>query len=72
MPYTGGIYTNPGWTNDQSPYINQTNMNDISNALEDLTEKASTAVPVTEGGTGATTAEQARTNLGVPSAIDIP
>jgi hypothetical protein len=68
MPYTGGVYTNPGWVNDQSPYINKQNLDDISNALEDLTANASAVTPIAKGGTGATTASQARTNLGVPDA----
>lgn len=71
MPYSGGVYTNPGWVNDQSPYINKTNLDDISNALADLTANASTATPITKGGTGATTAAQARTNLGVPALSDL-
>lgn len=39
MSYVNGIYTNPGWVNDQSPPLDQDNMNDISNALHDLTVK---------------------------------
>jgi hypothetical protein len=66
MPYSGGVYTNPGWANDQSPYINKQNLDDISNALADLTANASVTTPITKGGTGATTAAQARANLGVP------
>lgn len=37
MAYSGGIYTNPNWVNDTTPAINAENLNDISNALEDLT-----------------------------------
>lgn len=50
-------YTNPGWTNDTEPYINADNLNDISDTLE--------CVPVENGGTGATTAADARANLGL-------
>lgn len=28
-----GTYTNPGWTNDSSPAINQTNLNNLSDAV---------------------------------------
>ena len=39
-------YSNPGWVNDTSPYINQTNLNAISDTLAN--------VPVANGGTGQT------------------
>lgn len=68
MSYINGIYTNPGWVNDRSPYINKANLDDISDALEDLTVAIQTTTPITKGGTGATTAAQARANLGVPAA----
>lgn len=31
-------YTNPGWTNDEEPYIDADNLNDISDNLEEATE----------------------------------
>ena len=34
MPYTDWNYTNPGWTNENPPAINESNLNDISNSLE--------------------------------------
>ena len=36
MPYTDWNYTNPGWTNNNPPAINESNLNDISNALSKL------------------------------------
>lgn len=36
MPYTDWNYTNPGWTNENPPAINESNLNDISNALSKL------------------------------------
>lgn len=50
-------YSNPGWVNNSDPYINANNLNDISETLE--------CVPVENGGTGATTAADARQNLGL-------
>lgn len=37
MSYISGQYTNPNWVNDTTPAINADNLNDISNALEDIT-----------------------------------
>ena len=50
-------YVAPDWHNDTSPYINEDNLNAISETLE--------CVPVENGGTGATDAPQARINLGI-------
>lgn len=36
MPYTDWNYTNPGWTNENPPAINESNLNDIANALSKL------------------------------------
>ena len=36
MAYTVHNYTNPGWTNEAPPPVNQSNLNDISSALEAL------------------------------------
>ena len=36
MPYTDWNYTNPGWTNNNPPVINESNLNDIANALSKL------------------------------------
>lgn len=33
MPYTDWNYTNPGWTNENPPAINESNLNDISDFL---------------------------------------
>lgn len=63
MPITGGKYVNPGWVNGTSPNINAVEMNAISDSLEQ--------VPVANGGTGATNAAGARTNLGVPNINDL-
>lgn len=34
MSFVNGVYTNPGWANENSPPINATNLNDISDCLE--------------------------------------
>lgn len=34
MPYTDWNYTNPEWTNENPPAINESNLNDISDSLE--------------------------------------
>lgn len=57
MPYTGNVYTNPHWVNNSNPAINAMEMNAISDALE--------KVPIANGGTFATNAADARTNLGI-------
>lgn len=36
MPYTDWNYTNPGWTNENPPAINESNLNDIASALSKL------------------------------------
>lgn len=56
MPIVNGKYVNPGWVNGAQPYINASELNDISTTLEQL--------PIANGGTGATTASAALTNLG--------
>ena len=56
MPITNGAYVNPGWHNGTSPYINDTELNAISDTLE--------TVPIVNGGTGAITASAALVNLG--------
>lgn len=53
-------YTNPGFVNGSSPALNASNLNDIADTLE--------CVPVENGGTGATTAANARNNLGLNTA----
>lgn len=37
MPYLNGKYTNPGWKNGEEPPISADNLNDISDALQDIT-----------------------------------
>lgn len=51
----GSSFTGPAW-------------NSFTTALNGKADKVSGAVPVNQGGTGATTAESARTNLGLGSA----
>jgi len=62
MPISNGKYVPPtgGWVNDTDPAINATEMNAISDTLKQ--------VPIANGGTGATTASGARTNLGFGAA----
>lgn len=63
MPRTGGVYNPPAGTKGVS---NTTIQSVPYNAfVDDLTDDANAARPVTAGGTGATTASGARTNLGV-------
>lgn len=50
-------YQNPGFVNNTEPYLNAQNLNAIADTLE--------CVPVENGGTGATTAANARANLGL-------
>ena len=57
MPIQSGKYVNPGWANGTSPAMNDTEMNAISDTLEQ--------VPILNGGTGATTVAGARNNLGL-------
>ena len=56
MPIENNKYVAPGWVNDTTPAINATEMNAISNTLA--------CVPIANGGTGGTTAQAARNNLG--------
>ena len=56
MPISGGKYVSPTWVNNSSPYINADELNAMSTTLA--------LVPVANGGTGATTAANALTNLG--------
>ena len=63
MPRTGGVYAPPAGTKatpnttiQSSPY---------NSFVDDLTADANGARPITAGGTGATNATQARTNLGL-------
>ncbi|MEY9328236.1 hypothetical protein [Sinorhizobium fredii] len=63
MPRTGGVYSAPAGTKGVS---NTTIQSVPYNAfVDDLTDDANNARPVTAGGTGATTASAARTNLGL-------
>lgn len=56
MPISNGAYVSPNWANNTSPYINASELNAISDTLA--------KVPIANGGTGATTASAALTNLG--------
>lgn len=69
-------YTNPGFANNSQPAINATNMNNLANEVQSISNKLSTntglhaleqnqALGIAQGGTGATTAANARTNLGL-------
>lgn len=57
MPISGGKYVSPSWVNGTEPAIDATEMQAITDTLAE--------VPVANGGTGATTAAAARTNLGI-------
>lgn len=57
MPYTNGIYTNPGWVNDEAPAIDATNLNDVSDAVADLTKNSAVNVSVTLLSTGWTASD---------------
>jgi len=56
MPISSGAYVAPAWANGTSPYINATELSAMSTTLA--------CVPIANGGTGATTAANALTNLG--------
>ena len=56
MPIVNGKYVNPGWVNDTTPAINAAELNAMSTTLE--------KIPIANGGTNATNASGARTNLG--------
>ncbi len=63
LPRTGGVYSPPAGTKGVS---NTTIQSVPYNALvDDLTADANAARPITAGGTGATSASVARTNLGL-------
>ncbi|WP_244561430.1 gp53-like domain-containing protein [Ensifer aridi] len=69
MPRTGGVYSPPAGTKGVS---NTTIQSVPYNAfVDDLTADANSARPVTAGGTGATNATSARTNLGVAIGSDV-
>ncbi|WP_042779185.1 hypothetical protein [Sinorhizobium fredii] len=69
MPRTGGVYSPPAGTKGVS---NTTIQSVPYNAfVDDLTDDANNARPVTAGGTGATTASGARTALGLAIGTDV-
>lgn len=65
MPRTGGVYTAPAGTKGVSgtPILSAP----YNAFVDDLVADANAARPITAGGTGATTASGARTELGVPT-----
>ena len=60
-------YTNPGFVNGQAPYLNATNINNLANEVQSMSTTLQ-KVPINKGGTNATTASAARTNLGLDTA----
>lgn len=56
MPIVNNAYVAPTWVNDTSPYINASEMQAMCDTIE--------LSPIANGGTGATTASGALTNLG--------
>lgn len=69
MPRTGGVYSAPAGTKG----IPNTTVasNPYNSFIDDLVADANAARPITAGGTGATTATAARTNLGALASADI-
>lgn len=65
MPRQNGKYVVPtgGWVNGAAPYLNASEMNAISETLALL--------GIANGGTGATTAPQALTNLGAEPLVNV-
>lgn len=68
MPRTGGVYSEPSGTKAVSGQTIQSVP--YNTFIDDLVTDANAARPVTAGGTGATTASAARTNLGLASFAD--
>lgn len=69
MPRTGNIYTAPAGTKGTpNTTIQSVPYNGL---IDDLVQDANAARPVTAGGTGATNATDARTNLGALAAADL-
>lgn len=60
MPIVSGVYVAPTWNNGTSPYITAAELQAMSDTIA--------MTPVGNGGTGASTASQARTNLGITPA----
>lgn len=56
MPISGGKYVAPSWANGTAPYINASELQAISDSIALL--------PIANGGTGASTASTALSNLG--------
>lgn len=68
MPRTGGVYSEPAGTKAVSGQTIQSVP--YNTFIDDLVTDANAARPVTAGGTGATTATGARTNLGIANFVD--
>lgn len=60
MPIVSDAYQAPDWLDGQAPAIDADELTAMSQTLE--------KIPVANGGTGATTASEARTNLGITPA----
>ncbi|AGA64511.1 hypothetical protein B488_05190 [Liberibacter crescens BT-1] len=69
MPYTGNIYSLPAGTKAKSGDVVRSDS--WNNTSEDLAEAQNAKRPVNAGGTGASTAEEARKNLNVPAIGDV-
>jgi hypothetical protein len=69
LPRTGGIYSPPAGTKGQPGTTIQSSR--YNSLVDDLTADANLARPITAGGTGATNATAARTNLGMNDADNL-
>jgi hypothetical protein len=68
MPRVGGIYSEPAGTKAVSGQTVQSVP--YNTFIDDLVTDANAARPITAGGTGGTTATDARTNLGIANFVD--
>src|SRR6056297_2185907 len=70
MPRSGGIFSVPTASRNDAQSGTTISSADYITLLDDLEDDANAARPVSAGGTGATTAAQARINLGITSLAD--